>query len=208
MKKRARKFQLSTCAKHLCTLLIYRLSKMMINDDYVIVQKSLFDCLRQHCECCSDFAEQLQNLSNERAIVISHEHSSDEPSKKRKTLHELQPQEVLQSLHLSQQLESQLSLHSSQQLESQLPSQLSQQSESQLSFKSSNTFKSKKLKNANAKKSRKRSQQKSRKNAIANQFLQNTLKIIEWRKLINQRLLVFFESSFSILWLISKVLER
>jgi len=194
VEKRAREFQLPTSAEHLCTLLIYRVSKMAVDDDYVIVQKSLFDCLRQHCECCPDFAEQLQNLSDGRAIVIPHGRPSDEPSKKRKTLHELQPQEVLQPSHSSQQPESQLPSHSSQQLESQLPSQppqqpepqlppqLSQQPGSQLPSGSSNTSKGKKPKNANAKGPRKRSQQKSRKNAAADRFLQNAPKATEWRK--------------------------
>jgi len=126
---------------------------MTTDNDFVIVQKRLFDCLRQHCEDCSDFDEQLQDLSNERVVFFDESSSDESSSKKRKTLHEAESQESLRS---SQQLEQHLSLQSSQEHESQLLSQ------------SSNTFKSKKLKNADAKRSRERSQQKSRKNATAN----------------------------------------
>ena len=140
---------------------------MTTDNDFVIVQKRLFDCLRQHCEDCSDFDEQLQDLSNERVVFFDESSSDESSSKKRKTLHEAESQESLRS---SQQLEQHLSLQSSQEHESQLLSQ------------SSNTFKSKKLKNADAKRSRERSQQKSRKNATANWFLRNASTITEWRK--------------------------
>jgi len=40
---------------------IHRLSKMAVNDDFVRVRKSLFDHLRQHCEHCPNFSEQLQD---------------------------------------------------------------------------------------------------------------------------------------------------
>jgi hypothetical protein len=69
---------------------------MAVDDDFVIVQKSLFDCLRQHCECCPDFAKQLQDLSDGRVVVIPHGYPSGKPySKKRKILHRselLQPE--------------------------------------------------------------------------------------------------------------------
>ena len=143
---------------------------MAVDDDFVIVQKSLFDCLHQHCECCPDYAEQLQDLSDGRVVVIPHGRPSGEPSKKRKTLHELRPQEVLQPSQPSQQPEPQL------------PSQLSQQPGSQLPSGSSNTSKGKKPKNANAKGPRKRSLQKPRKNAAADWFLRNAPKATEWRK--------------------------
>jgi len=155
---------------------------MAVDDDYVIVRKSLFDCLRQHCECCPDFAEQLQDLSDGRAVVIPHGRPSGEPSKKRKTLHELRPQEVLQPSHSSQQPESQLPSQPPQQPEPQLPSQSSQQPGSQLPSGSSNTSKGKKPKNADAKGPRKRPQQKPRKKAAADCFLRNAPKATEWRK--------------------------
>jgi len=55
---------------------------MTTDNDFVIVQKRLFDCLHQHCEDCSDFDEQLQDLSNER-VVFFDESSSDESSSKK-----------------------------------------------------------------------------------------------------------------------------
>ena len=60
---------------------------MAADDDLVTVRKSLFNCLRQHCECCPYFGEQLQSLSDERAVVIPGGRPSSEPSKKRKILH-------------------------------------------------------------------------------------------------------------------------
>lgn len=85
----------STSAEHVLTLLTYRLSKMAV-DGFVIVQKSLFDCLRQHCDCCPDFAEPLQDLSDGRVVVIPRGRPSGEPSKKRKKLHGSKPQESIQ----------------------------------------------------------------------------------------------------------------
>ena len=43
---------------------------MTVDDDFVIVQRSLFDCLRQHCEHCHEFGEQLQDLSDGRVVVV------------------------------------------------------------------------------------------------------------------------------------------
>lgn len=70
--------------------------KMAVDDDYVTIPKSQFDYLRQHCEHCPYFGGQLGVLSDERAAVTPHERPSDEPLKKRKTLHDPP------STHLSQ----------------------------------------------------------------------------------------------------------
>lgn len=84
----------------------------------MIVQKSLFDRLRQHCEWCPDFATQLQDLSDGGVVVIPGGYPSGEPySKKRKIPHR-----------------SELS-----QPEPQQPSQPSQDPRSQLPSQSSNT---------------------------------------------------------------------
>ena len=80
--------------------------KMAVDDDYVMIPKSQFDCLRQHCEHCPYFGGQLGVLSDEGAAVTPHGHPSDEPLKKRKTLHDPP------STHLSQ-LEPQLPSRSS-----------------------------------------------------------------------------------------------
>jgi hypothetical protein len=75
----------------------------MAVDGFVIVQKSLFDCLRQHCDCCPDFTEPLQDLSDGRVVVIPWGRPSREPSKKRKKLHGSEPQESIQPSCSSQQ---------------------------------------------------------------------------------------------------------
>lgn len=60
------------------------------DEDLVIIQKSILDCLRQHCECCPYFGEQQQGLSDGRAVVIPSGRPLSERSKKRKTLHGLE----------------------------------------------------------------------------------------------------------------------
>lgn len=122
------------------------------HEDLVTIQKSLFDCLRQHCKCCPYFGEQLQGISDGRAVVIP-----SGPSKKRKALHGLQ--EVSQP---------------SQQPEPQIPSQLLQQPGSQFPSQSSNTSKAKKSKRAGAK--------RPQRNAAADWFLKNAPTATEWRK--------------------------
>jgi hypothetical protein len=126
---------------------------MAVDDDFVIVQKSLFDCLRQHCECCPNFAKQLQDLSDGRMVVIPRGYPSGEPySKKRKILHR-----------------SELS-----QPEPQQPSQRSQEPGSQLPSQSSNTSRGKNPKRAGVK--------GPRKNEAADWFLRNAPKATGWRK--------------------------
>lgn len=61
--------------------------QIMAAPGFVIVQKSLFDRLQQHCEHCPDFVEQLQDLSHGRVAVVPRGRPSGESSKKRKTLH-------------------------------------------------------------------------------------------------------------------------
>jgi len=153
---------------------------MAVDDDYVTVQKSQLDCFRQHCERCPYFGEQLRDLSDGRAVVIPQGRPSGEPSKKRKTLHDLRHQEVSPS-HLSQP-ESQLPSQSSQQPEPPLPLQPSQEPGSQLSSGSSNGSKVKKPKTTHTNGPRKRPQQKPRKNEAANWFLRNAPKATEWHK--------------------------
>ncbi len=130
---------------------------MATDNDFVIVQKRLFDSLRQHCEDCSGFGEQLQDLSDGRVVFFGEPSSGEPSSKKRKTPHGAGPQEPSCS---------------SQQPESQLPSQSPQQPESQLPSQPSN----KKPKNADAK------GQKPRKNAAVDWFLRNAPTATEWRK--------------------------
>ena len=86
---------------------------MARDENVVVVQKRLFDRLRQHCECCPYFDKLLENSSDERTIVIPSEGPSSEPSKKRKTLHGSGPQEVSQPSHSLQQSEQQLPSQSS-----------------------------------------------------------------------------------------------
>ena len=68
---------------------------MVADDSFVVVEKGLFDRLRQHCESCPDFDEQLQDLSNECTNFIPHERSTRQFSKKRKTVYRQEPQESL-----------------------------------------------------------------------------------------------------------------
>jgi hypothetical protein len=127
----------------------------MAVDGFVIVQKSLFDCLRQHCDCCPDFAEPLQDLSDGRVVVIPWGRPSGEPSKKRKNLHGSKPQESTQPSCSSQQPEP-------QQPEPQQPEP--RQPEPQRP----------ELKGARAK--------GPRKNEAADWFLRNAPKATEWRR--------------------------
>ncbi len=135
------------------------------DDDFVIVQKSQYGSLRQHCERCPYSGEQLRGLSEGLAVVIPF----SEHSKKRKTLHELRPREVSQPLQSSQQLGPQLPTRSPQQPELPLLSQPPQEPDSQPPSGSSNG-------------SKKRRQQKPRKNEAADLFLRNAPKATEWRK--------------------------
>ena len=96
--------------------------RMAADDAWVTVKKSQFDCLRQHCEHCPDFREQLQDLSDGCAVVVHVQSPSGEPSKKRKTLHESGPQGASQPSHSSQQSESQSTSQPSQEPRSQLSS--------------------------------------------------------------------------------------
>ncbi|MCJ1456662.1 hypothetical protein MMC28_007024 [Mycoblastus sanguinarius] len=143
---------------------------MAVDDDFMIVQKSQFDCLWQHCERCPYFGVQLRDLSDGGAVVIPHGRPSGEPSKKRKTLHELRPQEVSQPSQPLQQPQPPLPLQPPQEPGSPLPS------------RSSNGSKGKKPKRARAKGLRKRLYQKPRRNEAADWFLHNAPKATEWRK--------------------------
>lgn len=125
---------------------------MAVDDEFVIVRRSLFDYLRQHCEHCPDFNE-LQDLSV--ACVVSGYPSGEPSSKKRKILHRSEPQELSQS-------------------EPQQPSQRSRESRSQLLSESSNTSRSKNPKSVGAK--------GPRKNEAVDWFLRNAPKATEWRK--------------------------
>ena len=82
---------------------------MAVDDDFVRVQKSLFDRLRQHCERCPDFSEHLQDLSDRRVTVIPRGRPTGESSsKKRKTLHGSEPPKPQQPSQPSQEPGSQL----------------------------------------------------------------------------------------------------
>ena len=133
---------------------------MAADDAWVTVKKSQFDCLRQHCEHCPNFREQLQDLSDGRAVVVHVQSPSGEPSKKRKTLHESGPKGASQSLHSSQQPESQSSSQSSQGPGSQFSS-------------SSPSTKTSQWKNPKS---------KPRKIEAVEWFLRNAPKATEWRK--------------------------
>ena len=100
-------------AEHLYMLLTIAYQRMAVDNAWVTVKKSQFDCLREYCEHCPDFREQL------RAAVIPLTSSFGEPSKKRKILHELGFQEALQPSHSSQQPEPQPPSHPSQEPRSQ-----------------------------------------------------------------------------------------
>ena len=162
-------------AEHLCMLLTIAYQRMAVDDAWVTVKKSQFDCLRQHCEHCPNFREQLQDLSDGRAVVILSQSPSGEPFKKRKTVHESGSQEASQPSHSSQQ-------HSSQQPEPQRPSQLSQEPGSQFSSRSSHIPQCKIPKRPRAKGPQKRPQQKPRKIEAVEWFLRNAPKATEWRK--------------------------
>lgn len=142
---------------------------MAVHDAWVTVKKSQFDCLRQHCERCPDFREQLQDLSDS-AAVIPFQSPPGDPSKKRKILLESESQEASQPSH------------SSQQSELQRPSQLSQEPGSPLSFQSPNISQCKPPKRRRAKGPRNRPQQKPRKIEAVEWFLRNVPKATEWRK--------------------------
>lgn len=89
---------------------------------------------------------------NKRVNIISRRRLFNESFKKRKILHELKSQEILQSLHLLQRLKLQLSSQSSQKLNS------------------LNIFECKSSKRTHAK--------KSRKHEIANYFRRNAFKVV------------------------------
>ena len=148
-------------------LLTIAYQRMAVDDAWVTIKKSQFDCLLEHCEHCPEFHKQ---LSDARAVVIPLQSSSKEPSKKRKILHELRPQQASQPSH------------SSQQPEPQPLSRPSQEPGSQLSPQSLNTSQCKKPKGPRAKRPRKRPQQKPRKTEAVEWFLQNAPKATEWRK--------------------------
>ena len=151
-------------------LLIIAYQRMTVDDAWVTVKKSQFDRLRQHCEHCPNFREQLQDLSDGRAVVILSQSPSGEPSKKRKTLHESGSQEASQPSH------------SSQQPEPQQPSQLSQEPGLQFSSRSSHIPQCKIPKRPCAKGPQKRPQQEPRKTEAVEWFLRNAPKATEWRK--------------------------
>ena len=157
-------------AEHLCMLLTIAYQRMAVDDAWVTVKKSQFDCLRQHCEHCPNFREQLQDLSDERAVVILFQSPFGEPSKKRKTLHESGSQEASQPSH------------SLQHPEPQWPSQMSQEPGSQLSSRSSHIPQCKIPKRPRAKGPQKRPQQNPRKIDAVKWFLRNAPKATEWRK--------------------------
>ncbi len=128
----------------------------------MVVQKSLFNCLRQHCERCPNFVEQSQDLSNDPVVDIPHERPPGKPSKKRK--HGLGPQQ------LSEQPEIRLPLHPSQ--------------EPGLEFtcRSSTTSLHEPPAGAPAKGPCERRRLKPRKNRAADWFIQHAPKATEWRK--------------------------
>lgn len=137
---------------------------MAVDDAWVTVKKSHFDRLREHCERCPDFHEQLH------AVVISLPSSSGKPFKKRKILHGLGSQEASRPSH------------SSQQPEPQSPSHPSRESRSQLSARSLNAPQCQNPKGPRAKRPQKRLQQKPRKIEAVNWFLQDAPKATEWRQ--------------------------
>jgi len=143
---------------------------MAVEDAWVTVKKSQFDFLRQHCEHCPDFREQLQDVSDGGVVVIPLHNPSGEPSKKRKYVHESSSQEVSQPSH------------SPQQPEPQWPSQSSQEPGSQLSSRSSNISQCKNPENPDANGLRKRPQRKPRKIEAVDWFLRNVPPATEWRK--------------------------
>lgn len=145
--------------------------KMVGDHDLVTVQKSLLDSPRQHCEYRSYFDEQLQGSSDRRAVIPAGRRPP-RPSKKRKTLHELGPQEGSQASYSSQQSETQLLPEPPHWPKSQLSSQLSQRPGSQFLSQSLNTPHGGKPKRARAQK----------KNAAVGWFLQNAPTATEWRR--------------------------
>ena len=137
---------------------------MAVDDDFVIVRKGLFDYLRQHCEHCPGFSQQLQDLSDAHVFLSPRGYSSGDPSaKKRKILH------ASESQGLSQPEPQQPEL---QQPELQLPE--SQEPRTQLTPQSSNTSQGRNPKRPGVK--------RSRKTEAAVWFLRNAPKAADWRK--------------------------
>ena len=132
---------------------------MAVDDNFVRVQKSLLDHLRQHCDC-PDFSEQLQDLPDGRVVVIPDGYPSSRPyTRKRRILHRSEPQDPSRP-------------------EPQQPSQPSQEPASQLPSQSTNISQSRNLKRAGIKGPQKR----PHRNEAADWFLRNVPKATEWRK--------------------------
>lgn len=137
---------------------------MAADDAWVTVQKSQFDCLRQHCEQCPDFRGQPQDLLNGRAVVVHVQSPSGGRFKKRKILQESGPQGA------------------SHQPEPQSTAQPSQEPGSQLSSLSSKTSQWKTPKKPPAGRPGRRPATKPRKVEAVKWFLRNAPKASEWRK--------------------------
>ena len=127
--------------------------EFLVSSKVLALASSYFDTMfrSEFSEGCAN--EQLAELSDEHTIATTHQRSSDEPRRKRKTLYGSESQEVLQPAR------------SSQQSELQLPSQPSYTS-------------CKKTKGAHAGGTQKR----PRKDEAADWFLRNAPKATEWRK--------------------------
>ncbi len=141
---------------------------MAADDEFVTVQKRLFDCLRQHCKHCPDFDEQVQDLSDGRVVFVHQKRPSGEPSKKRKSPHEVGAQEPSCSSH---------------QPEQQLPLQSLQQAGSELASQSSKTSQYKISEGARPKVHQKRLRQKPRKSEAVDWFIRNAPKANKWRQI-------------------------
>ena len=81
---------------------------MAAEDEIVMVRKSQYERLRQHCECCPNFNEQVADLSDEHTIVTTRRRSSSKSPTKRKTLYGSESQEIIQLTCSSQQPEQRL----------------------------------------------------------------------------------------------------
>jgi hypothetical protein len=166
---------------------------MATQEDFVIVQRKLFDCMRQHCESCDHFTHfniQLQGLADGRVVVLSCEPPSH--SNKRKASYPLEGRSIREPAGSSQQVSARTEpLESSEQLriiqsEPQQsvtePSEPPQQpeiepSESQQSVTEPSITESLEPLNQSGPR-----QKKSRNVQAVNRVIQNAPRTIEWRR--------------------------
>jgi hypothetical protein len=94
---------------------------MAMHEDFVIVQRKLFDRMRRHCESCGHFNIQSQDLYDGRVVIIQKEPPSN--SRKRKASYLSEGQSIREPADLSQQQDIILRPRTEPSVTSQLPSE-------------------------------------------------------------------------------------